>query len=73
MRKDPKPKYAPPKKIIPWLFWYKCVTCEKLIKHEPLWRYRNRTVCCECAETPKIAIGQIKQYIKYGDINIEDD
>lgn len=72
MRKEPKPRYAPPKKITPWLFWYQCVTCEQLIKYEPVWRYWYRTVCFKCAETSAIAIGQIKEYIKYGDIALED-
>lgn len=73
MRKEPKPQYAPPRKVVPWLFWYECVTCEKLIKYEPIWKYRSRTVCCKCAKTSEIAIGQIKHYIKYGDLDIGDD
>lgn len=72
MRKKAKPRYAPPRKVVPWLFWYKCINCKQLIKHEPVWRYRGWTVCCKCAETSEIAIGQIDHFIEY-DLVITDN
>jgi len=72
MRKEPKPDITPPKKVVPWLFWYKCVTCRKLVKHEPVWRYRWWTVCCKCAESSKIAIEKIEYFIEH-DLVITDN